>query len=79
LTYERRQGQGFAVAPRRRAARDRPKAAGAALGTGNAGQLRWADLGAQRLIEGDTNGDMAADLTILVKAPGPVGAAWLVL
>jgi len=36
-------------------------------------------MGAQRLIEGDTTGDLAADLTIFVKAAGPVEAAWFVL
>jgi len=37
-----------------------------------AGQLRWTDLGATRLIQGDVNGDSTADLTIIVKAAGPV-------
>lgn len=47
--------------------------------SGIAGQLRWADQGAHRQIEGDTNGDMVADLTIFVTAPSPVTANWFVL
>lgn len=52
---------------------------GTAAFTGVAGQLRWADLGAQRRIEGDVNGDGVADLTILANAAGPVTAAWFLL
>lgn len=44
-----------------------------------AGQLRWQEQGTQRLIQGDVNGDGAAELTILVKAAGPVEAGWFVL
>lgn len=47
--------------------------------TNIAGQLRWEDLGAQRLIQGDVNGDSVADLTIRLAAAGPVDAAWFVL
>ena len=47
--------------------------------SGAASQLRWQDLGASRLIQGDVNGDSIADLTIFVAAPGPVDAAWFVL
>lgn len=46
---------------------------------GVAGQLRWADQGTQRLIQGDVNGDSTPDLTIFVKAAGPVDAGWFVL
>jgi serralysin len=44
-----------------------------------AGQLRWSDLGTQRMIQGDVNGDSTADLTIFVKAAGPIDAGWFVL
>ena len=44
-----------------------------------AGQLRWQDNGATRLIQGDINGDSIADLTIFVAAPGPLDASWFVL
>lgn len=44
-----------------------------------AGQLRWQEQGTQRLIQGDVNGDGGAELTILVKAAGPVEAGWFVL
>ena len=47
--------------------------------TNVAGQLRWEDLGAQRLIQGDVNGDSVADLTIRLAAAGPVDATWFVL
>ncbi len=53
-------------------------AAGAPF-TNVAGQLRWEDLGAQRLIQGDVNGDSVADLTIRLTAAGPVDATWFVL
>jgi hypothetical protein len=31
------------------------------------------------LIQGDVNGDSTADLTIFVKAAGPLDSAWFVL
>jgi Ca2+-binding RTX toxin-like protein len=52
---------------------------GTAAFSGIAGQLRWAELGAQRRIEGDVNGDGVAELTILVDAAGPVAAGWFLL
>lgn len=52
---------------------------GTAACSGVAGQLRWTDLGAQRRIEGDVNGDAVADLTILTSATGPVTASWFLL
>ena len=47
--------------------------------TNVAGQLRWDDLGAQRGIQGDVDGNGVADLTIRVSTPGPVDATWFVL
>jgi hypothetical protein len=44
-----------------------------------AGQLRWQDQGATRLIQGEVNGDGVADVTIIVTAAGPVEANWFVL
>jgi Ca2+-binding RTX toxin-like protein len=52
---------------------------GGAAFSGLAGQLRWADLGSERLIQGDVNGDKVADLTIRTPALGPVGADWFLL
>jgi Ca2+-binding RTX toxin-like protein len=52
---------------------------GTAAFGGVAGQLRWSDLGATRRIEGDVNGDSAADITVLVTAAGPVAANWFLL
>jgi Ca2+-binding RTX toxin-like protein len=52
---------------------------GNAAFTGAAGQLRWAELGASRRIEGDVDGDMVADVVILTGAAGPVTAAWFIL
>jgi len=52
---------------------------GTAAFGGVAGQLRWTDHGASRRIEGDVNGDGAADLTVLVTAVGPVAANWFLL
>ena len=45
---------------------------------GNAGELRWTDTGAARLIQGDVNGDSVADLTIRASAIGPVTSDWFV-
>ena len=47
--------------------------------TGVAGQLRWHDIGAQRVITGDVNGDFTPDLLIFVAAAGPVDATWFIL
>ncbi len=44
-----------------------------------AGQLRWQDQGTVRLIQGEVNGDGIADLTIMVKAPGPIDSTWFAL
>ena len=52
---------------------------GTAAFTGTPGQLRWADLGTSRLIQGDVNGDSTADLTIFVNAAAPVDANWFAL
>ncbi len=46
---------------------------------GTAGELRWQDLGGQRLVQGDVNGDAVADLTIFLATPGPVQAGWFLL
>jgi hypothetical protein len=46
---------------------------------GTPGELRWEDLGTARLIQGNVNADTTADLTIFVKAAGPVEAGWFVL
>lgn len=43
------------------------------------GQLRWEDQGGMRLIQGNVDGDMAADLTLFVLAAGPVNTNWFVL
>ena len=49
-------------------------------GFGNvAGQLRWTDLGASKLVQGDVNGDGVADLSISVTAAGAITSAWFVL
>jgi Ca2+-binding RTX toxin-like protein len=40
---------------------------GASVFTGAAGQLRWEDIGADKLVQGDTNGDGIADLEILLQ------------
>jgi hypothetical protein len=52
---------------------------GAAAFSGAPGELRWEDLGTSRLIQGNVNADTTADLTIFVKAAGPVDAGWFVL
>jgi Ca2+-binding RTX toxin-like protein len=52
---------------------------GTAAFSGVAGQLRWSDPGAERLILGDVNGDKVADLTIRTPAPGPVASDWFLL
>lgn len=52
---------------------------GTAPFNGTPGQLRWEDQGAHRLIQGNINTDTTADLTIRVKAAGPVEANWFVL
>jgi len=46
---------------------------GTAAFSGAAGQLRWQDQGdGTLLIQGNVNTDTVADLTIIVKAPGPI-------
>jgi hypothetical protein len=52
---------------------------GGAAFSGRAGQLRWAELGGDRVIQGDVNGDRVADLTIRTPALGPVGSDWFLL
>ncbi len=52
---------------------------GTAAFSGTPGELRWEDQGATRLIQANTNTNPAADLTILVTAPGPIDATWFVL
>lgn len=52
---------------------------GTAAFGGVAGQLRWQAEGAVQRVQGDVNGDCIADLTLLVRAPGPVAADWFVL
>ena len=52
---------------------------GTAAFNGTPGQLRWEDQGAVRMIQGNVNNDNTADLTIFVKAAGPVDATWFVL
>lgn len=52
---------------------------GTAAFGGVAGQLRWQAEGAVQRVQGDVNGDGIADLTLLVRAPGPVAADWFVL
>jgi len=44
-----------------------------------AGQLRWQEEGAVQRVQGDVNGDAVADLTLLVRAAGPLDAGWFVL
>jgi hypothetical protein len=47
---------------------------------GTAGQLRWEDLGGGTLlVQGNVNADTTADLTITVKAMGPIDSNWFVL
>jgi Ca2+-binding RTX toxin-like protein len=41
-----------------------------------AGQLRWQDQGTVRLVLGEVTGDGVADLTIFVKATGPIDSNW---
>ncbi|MCX7377169.1 MAG: hypothetical protein NTY94_10555 [Alphaproteobacteria bacterium] len=53
---------------------------GSAAFNGTPGQLRWQDQGGGTLlIQGNINNDTVADLTILVKAAGPVDASWFTL
>jgi hypothetical protein len=52
---------------------------GTAAFNGTPGQLRWEEHGAFRLIQGNVNADTTADLTLLVRAAGPVEAGWFVL
>ena len=52
---------------------------GTAAFSGTPGELRWEDQGATRLIQANTNTNPAADLTILLTAPGPIDATWFVL
>ncbi len=53
---------------------------GSATFNGTPGQLRWQDQGGGTLlIQGNINNDTVADLTILVKAAGPVDASWFTL
>jgi len=52
---------------------------GTAPFSGTPGELRWQDLGTSRLIQGNVTADTTADLTIFVKATGPVDASWFVL
>jgi hypothetical protein len=49
--------------------------------TGVAGQLRWEDVGADKLVQGDTNHDGAADIEILLAgdAGSPLSAGDFVL
>ncbi len=46
---------------------------------GTPGQLRGEDRGGVRLIQGNVDGDSTADLTMFVRAAGPVDADWFVL
>ena len=41
--------------------------------------MRWQDNGTVRLIQANVNNDTTADLTIFVKAVGPVDSKWFVL
>jgi hypothetical protein len=52
---------------------------GTAPFSGTPGELRWEDQGTTRLIQANTNTTPAADLTILLTAPGPIDATWFVL
>ncbi|MBW6400465.1 right-handed parallel beta-helix repeat-containing protein [Roseomonas sp. HJA6] len=52
---------------------------GTAAFSGRAGELRWTDIGALRLIEGDIDADRSADLSIVVIATGVVDVSWFVL
>ena len=52
---------------------------GIAAFSGAPGELRWEDQGSQRMIQGNTAGDTSAELTIFLKAAGPVEAGWFVL
>ncbi len=52
---------------------------GTAAFNGTAGQLRWEDQGTERMIQGNVNADTTADVTIFVKAAGPVDANWFAL
>ncbi len=52
---------------------------GSATFSGAPGELRWEDQGSVRLIQGNVNTDTIADLTIFVKAAGPVDGNWFVL
>jgi hypothetical protein len=52
---------------------------GTAAFSGVAGQLRWQAEGAVQRVQGDVNGDRIADLTLLVRAAGPLDAGWFVL
>ncbi len=52
---------------------------GTAAFDGTPGQLRWQDDGATRLIQGNTNTDLAADLSIRVATAGPADSTWFIL
>ena len=52
---------------------------GSAAFGGVAGQLRWQDEGALKRIQGDVNGDAAADITLLVRSAAPPEASWFLL
>lgn len=52
---------------------------GTAAFNGTPGQLRWEEHGAFRLIQGNVNNDTTPDLTMMVRAAGPVDAGWFVL
>ena len=61
------------------AANDAFKFIGAQAFGGVAGQLRWTDAGATKLVEGDVNGDGIADLTISIVTAEAVAASWFIL
>lgn len=56
-----------------------PSVIGTAAFNGTSGQVRWEDQGAVRLIQTNVNNDTTAELTIYVKAGGPIDAGWFVL
>ena len=52
---------------------------GAAPFSGAAGQLRWEDDGAVRMIQGTVNADAMAGFTMYVKTAGQIGGDWFVV
>ncbi len=60
-------------------ARDAFSFIGTAAFSGAPGELRWEDQGSVRMIQSNVDAGFGADLTIYVKAAGPVDTSWFAL